>query len=172
MMRLAPSAVSAILMLIAVAFDQRASMSVAFGSTSRLVYVLSAAIVGGLILLRYPRHAVGWIFTLVALAAATNSVASDYARSRFATGDPLAVPLGWFASWSWFAEIALLVIALPLLFPGGRPVSPRWWAVGWAGAAAVVLLSLHAAIAPGPLEMLPAIDNPYAVDAPEIVLLA
>ena len=173
MSRFAASAIAVPVMLLAVVLDQLAAQGTAFGSTSRFVYVLGAAVVGALILRRHPRHAIGWTFALIALAASLNSAASDYARLRDPNGvDALALWLGWFGSWSWFAEIGMLVIALPLLFPTGRALSRRWSLIGWLGVVAVVLLCFHAAIAPGPLEMLPAVENPFGVREPWVVLLA
>ena len=44
----------------------------------------------------------------------------------------------------------LLVLALvPLLFPTGRPPTRRWWAVGFAAGAALVLAVTSMAIRPG-----------------------
>ena len=77
---LVPSAVAVALIAVAVVLHQMTGMTGAFGSTSRLLYVLASAIVGALILGGHRGHAVGWIFSLVALTAGVNSVASEYAR--------------------------------------------------------------------------------------------
>jgi hypothetical protein len=55
------------------------------------------------------------------------------------------------AAWSW-ALGGLLVLLLPLLYPTGRPPSPRWWSLAWL-AGLVCLLSMASwAFRPGPLE--------------------
>lgn len=49
---------------------------------------------------------------------------------------PGALPAGgtilWLSSWIWAPPTSALVVAL-LVFPDGRPLSPRWWIVGWVG---------------------------------------
>jgi hypothetical protein len=49
----------------------------------------------------------------------------------------------------------------PLLFPTGRPLTPRWRPAVWAAIASAPALFVGTAFAPGPLEEYP-IDNPLA----------
>jgi hypothetical protein len=55
-----------------------------------------------------------------------------------------------------------MLVFVPLLFPTGRPPSPRWRLVGWVAAAGGVLMFAAEAFAPGPLENYDWIDNPLA----------
>jgi hypothetical protein len=71
--------------------------------------------------------------------------------ARPEAGLPGATAAAWVAAWSW-ALGGLLVLLLPLLYPTGRPPSPRWWSLAWL-AGLVCLLSMASwAFRPGPLE--------------------
>jgi hypothetical protein len=54
---------------------------------------------------------------------------------------------------------------LLLLFPNGRPPSPRWRKVVWFHATAVALLVLRQALSPGPLDVYGFVENPFGVEA-------
>jgi hypothetical protein len=59
-----------------------------------------------------------------------------------------------------------MAVFLPLLFPDGRLVSPRWRPLAWAAAGTSVVHALLMLVAPGPLHGLPGLlDNPLGIDA-------
>jgi hypothetical protein len=103
-------------------------------------------VVGALIVAHRPGNAIGWIFSAIALLAFTGQLASEYTAYAYVTRPgslPGAILAAWYASWSWFVVVALALVFTPLLFPTGRPLSPRWRLVAWlagAAAAAVTLL--------------------------------
>ena len=47
--------------------------------------------------------------------------------------------MAWVSAWALPVALGLLLTFLPLLFPDGRPPSPRWRPVGWLGAGAIAL---------------------------------
>ena len=95
--------------------------------------LLWGAIIGALILQRYPRHAVGWLFIVVALSFGLAIFSSGYALEAI-DFNPGSLPGGEFAAWLSFwidmPGVAALALFLPLLFPDGRLPSARWRPVG------------------------------------------
>ena len=63
----------------------------------------------------------------------------------------------------WIPAVLLVLVALPLLFPTGRPPTPRWRIVGWGAVAGGVLLFVGNAFLAGPLENYDWVDNPLGV---------
>ena len=99
------------------------------------------ALVGALLVSRRPRNPVGWILAgtalLIALAPAGDSYAAWVMTTR-GRPDALAVVGAWVQSWYWMLLLALVFIALPLLFPDGRLPSRRWWPLAALPAAGVL----------------------------------
>ena len=80
------------------------------------------AAVGALIALRQPRNAVGWLLLVVAIAFAAVNAGEGWVE----VGNPGGVAVAGPASWGTNVWFALGIVVLPLLFPDGRLVSPRW----------------------------------------------
>jgi two-component system NarL family sensor kinase len=112
---------------------------------------------GALIVARHPRHPIGWILCAFGLVAGMASFTSEYAIYGLRSL-PGAVPggaaLAWVAAWMFPFYLALLA-GLLLLFPTGRPPSPRWrwvlWAAGIGNALAVVSLASAFRVAADPI---------------------
>ncbi len=121
------------------------------GTTSASGFVLGATfpVVGWLVASKRPGNPMGWIFLGVGLSQALDTFASQYAIVGLQTMPgslPAADVMSWIASWVWAPGFALLLTATVLLFPDGRPPSPRWRPVLWAGGLAVVFLVVPIAI--------------------------
>jgi signal transduction histidine kinase len=86
----------------------------------------------GALIVRRAGNPIGWIFQVMAIAGGVVFVAAEYVHASYGP-QPRALPLASFAA--WLTNVAPLAIALPiplifLLFPTGRPLSPRWrWAI-------------------------------------------
>jgi hypothetical protein len=102
------------------------------------VIAVSFSTVGGVIAPRLPpRNPVGWIFCTIGLLAGTRLFVAEYAIVTLLAepGTPLGrLPggeaLAWVSSWVWVSHIGLFLF-LALLFPEGRPPSPRWQPFAW-----------------------------------------
>jgi MFS family permease len=111
-----------------------------------LVIVLSFGWFGALIVARQPRQPIGWILCALAGTIALTFFANEYAIYGLIT-DPGAVPgaaaVAWFATWAFAIPLGLLA-ALLLLFPTGRPPSPRWrWWLWVAGIGNLLFILSH-----------------------------
>jgi len=123
------------------------SLNASGGSTP---FWFSAALgaVGFVVASRSPRNPLGWIL----LATATFSVLSEDASFYLGADYRLrhgGLPLGWVAVLAqpgWAATIVLIGLVV-LLFPDGRPPSPRWRWVLWLYLAAATLYLVGVLIA-------------------------
>jgi hypothetical protein len=121
---------------------QNAGASPLYLGGETLFYVLPVvlAVLGALILTYRPGHAVGWL-----MLAPPVSVSIPLPAVAIMTTPPATATFGlyvalWFEEWNWMLLIFPLLL-LPLLYPTGRPPSPRWgWVLVLAGAMILFLL--------------------------------
>lgn len=119
-----------------------------------VVPLLAFSALGALIVSRYPRHVIGWIFCTLGVLGAVEPFASYYAiYALFVAPDTLPGGLvaAWLQNWIWVVSIALICAFLPLLFPTGRLVSRRWKPTWWLVVGTTAVLVLQRALEPGPL---------------------
>src|SRR5438067_2231607 len=167
--RLAWAAVTLYVVLVVTALRMHAEM-MGIGAEDVWLYfaLLWGAIIGALVIGRYPGHPVGWLFIGVALSFGLAIFASGYALEAIVF-NPDTLPGGDFAAWlSFWIEmpgIAGIALFLPLLFPDGHLPSRRWRPVALlAGALAVVAIAA-AMLAPDAYVEYPNIRNPIGLDA-------
>ena len=137
------------------------------GDGDQLFVVLSAgfATVGALVASREPRNAAGWLLLAIGIAFAFQALVDAYVIEP---GRPGELAVAWVANWAWYVWIYAAGLLLPLVFPNGRPLSPRWrWAV-WLGGAALALSIATEGLGSGPLDVerekgAPPLENPLAV---------
>ncbi|MDP9235573.1 MAG: sensor histidine kinase [Actinomycetota bacterium] len=105
--------------------------------------------VGGFLASRRGRHAVPWVFLLIAMSQAI-SVLALYGASLIRGGDhsELANILTWIESWSWAPGFIFIATLLLQLFPTGRVLTPRWKGLARATVTGVVLVVLGIAFHP------------------------
>jgi hypothetical protein len=118
-----------------------------------LLVGVSAFMVGGaLIVAHRPRNAIGWIFTAIGLLAATWAPAGEYLSYAYWTRsgslpDPILVAWALLGG-TWYLTMALALVFMPLLFPTGRLLSPRWRPIAWLAGAATAAFMVLAALKP------------------------
>jgi hypothetical protein len=121
-------------------------------SAPLVVAPLAFLVVGALVAARQQHNPVGWQQLAVGVFMTANLLGESYARYALVTA-PGSLPGGLYGTWlGWtYAPIlAILVILLPLYFPTGRLLSPRWRPVVWFGIGFLVFAVAGNALWPGP----------------------
>jgi hypothetical protein len=99
------------------------------------------AVVAALIVSRQPRNTIGWVLMVPVGLYVVGGPLATYVE-RLAPSSPApTIPLlliVWFNNWNWLLLIIPLLY-IPLLFPDGRPPTPRW---RWVGVATFVWATL------------------------------
>jgi hypothetical protein len=119
-----------------------------------------SAVVGGLVASRRPANPVGWFFLGSAGCFALSEVAAEYADC----GLPGAQAMAWLLSWLWVPGVTLLLCFLPLYFPDGRLVSPRWRWVARLALIFTVGAVVVSAVKPGEIQE-EGVVNPLGIEA-------
>ena len=118
----------------------------ALGTTAFLAFTVG----GALIVLRRPRHPIGWLFIGFGLSEAVVELSIAWAR-RSLVEDPGSLPgghlAGWVYGWAW-ALPTFLPLFVVFLFPDGSPPGPRWRFVVRGAAIALGVLVVAASLYP------------------------
>ena len=107
---------------------------------------------GALIASRRPGNPVGWLYCAMGFLGALTTFAEQYAIRGLVEHPgslPAAVFMAWLEQWSfWFVFPAGIALVL-LLFPTGRPASPRWRPLVWIGLTCALLMVIGSMFGPG-----------------------
>lgn len=120
--------------------------------------------VGGLIAIRHPRNAIGWLFLLVAIATGLGEATHSYAQywiEGVGGSDTLGKAAAVYANLSWIPFVVVPTTFLLLLFPNGRLLSRRWRPIAWCAGLSITGMFLTMGLTPGPIEDFPQLVNPY-----------
>ena len=121
---------------------------------------------GTLVAARRPGNPIGWLLLTTAVSFGVLQFAERLAWHNLLAdrvlGDRVADWL-WVANWIWILAVAPIFIFIPLLFPTGRPLSPRWRTAVWGASVIVAAFVLTSTLRAGPLENYTAVDNRFGV---------
>lgn len=135
------------------------------------LWLMTTAVVGGLIVAAKPGNLVGSLMMWSALAVSLSGLLlPSYAQYSFEQGRglPVAEFAAWATLWTTIPSFILLIHVL-LRFPTGRLPSSRWRWASRAAVACAVLTSLGYALRKGPIDGVPQVSNPLGTVAPEWV---
>ncbi len=129
---------------LALAFDVRGINDNNLADSLALMTAFSMYfVVGVLLVVRRPDNRLGWVLTAIGVLTTTGVLAESYALLALAVRPsdnlPGAVFAAWIHNWYWLPLLVLLILFVPLLFPTGRPLTPRW---NWLYRASVLILSM------------------------------
>jgi len=167
---LAWAAVALYVILVLIGLRLHATM-MGIGAVDVWVYValLWGAVIGALILGRFPAHPVGWLFIGVALSFGVVIASTGYALEAIVYEPPGTLPYGevaaWISFWAEFPGIAGIAFFLPLLFPDGHLPSRRWRPVAWLCGALLLSAVAVAMVTPDAYTEYPNIRNPLGIEA-------
>jgi signal transduction histidine kinase len=128
-------------------------------------------VVGALIVSRAPGNRIGVLLLWGSGVTAASFLAGEVVTALVREGTTSGAVLAFAAIVSnvgWVLGIMPVLILLPLLFPDGRPPSPRWRSVGWIAVVALTLLALEVVFVEPELsgnEESIAVRNPLAIPA-------
>ncbi len=152
-----------------VAVDPYSSSWGTEGIGTQLIFApfLAFSVVGALIVSRYPRNAVGWICAADGFLWMLAIFSGPY--TLYGLANPGSVPYPAAASalttWLWVPAVGLLGIYLILLFPDGTFLSRGWRYLAWFAGMVIAIVSVGLVLAPGSLDGLPGVRNPFGVEA-------
>ena len=133
-----------------------------------LVGVLASALVGAVVASRRPRNPIGWFLVLSASSFAITDATLRYAVYGLVINPgslPLARAMVWPSSWLWVPGVALVLIFVPLYFPNGQLLSPKWRPVFWLAVFVTVPRAVFWAFMPGATSGVQGVTNPLGVEA-------
>ncbi len=132
-----------------------------------LTAMISSALVGGLVATRRPANPIGWLFVASAACFALAFTTAQYATYGLITRPgslPGARAMAWPHTFLIVPAIASVLAFLPLLFPDGHLISPRWRPAVWVAGFFCISASVSSAFRPGEVQEIPGIANPMGIE--------
>jgi hypothetical protein len=135
------------------------------------VIAIGFSTVGAVIAPRLPhQNPVGWLFCTLGLIAGMRLFCAEYAIVTLLS-EPGSLPsklpggeaLAWVSSWVWVPHIGIFLF-LALLFPDGRPPSPRWRPLVWSIGVVVVVATVSVAFWPAAARGFDLVNHPLGIE--------
>jgi len=127
---------------------------------------LTCGTVGAIVAVRRPENLIGWLFCAIGAVFALEGLINEYVLASVfvvADGLPMTTGLAWLLTWLWVPPLGAALVFLPLLFPTGHLLSPRWRLSAVVGVVGIVGFTLAMALAPGPIQQATFIVNPLVI---------
>lgn len=128
-----------------------------------VLIVSSFPFTGMLVLRRQPRNPIGWVLLSIGIVWGLGGMTDAYATYGLVV-DPGSLPAPLVAAalnqGVWAPAIGLMTTLLILLYPDGRPPSPRWRWVAWLSGVTIALVYLGITFSPGAMTEGVGADHP------------
>jgi hypothetical protein len=141
---------------------------------SPILFLIAASVmltypfVGTLLAVRRPRNPLGWLLLLLGIGFTLSFFSPEYLGRATISGWPLpgAAWVAWLSTWVFVPTMSIALGWIPLLFPTGHVLSPRWVPVAWALGIVTAAGATAAALDPVALDGVgAAFTNPIGVPA-------
>jgi hypothetical protein len=107
-----------------------------------LIAIALVALISGLLVARRSDHPISWLLSAAALAGGIAGLAAGLLPPGLTDPTWWQSVLAIVSGPAWYALLLTVLVLIPLLFPTGSPLSPRWGWVGWLVGAAGAVLSI------------------------------
>src|SRR5262245_47319822 len=126
---------------------------------------LAFGVFGTFLWTRVPGNPIGPILLVAAVgfAALIGSGAWLVANVQLPSKDPVAIAVGLVANLAFVPSLAAVIVGVPLLFPDGHFLTPRWPWVAVAIAITVVAAEVRSLLGTDELLEIPGLRNPFYV---------
>jgi signal transduction histidine kinase len=132
-----------------------------------LILASAFAVAGVLIASRVRSNPIGWVLLAAGVGTAVQEFAQQYSHFGLYHA-PGAVPgadiAAWVTEWIWIPYMAAVAMLIPMLYPTGRLLSPRWRLPLGLGLTGAAIGGLCFALAPGDLGGYPRVPNPVGIE--------
>ena len=127
---------------------------------------LAFPLVGALIASRRPENPIGWILLADGVLWMLIGGADTYAAYGVTRSGSVPFPIivAGINNWLWVPAVGLLGTYVFLLFPDGRLPSRRWRPLAWLSGAVIATSSAGVMFAPGSLDNLGGMRNPFGLE--------
>lgn len=133
-----------------------------------IVIGLTFAAVGGVVASRTPSNLIGWLLLAAGLSSSAQALIFEYTVFTL-LARPGSLPggdfLAWVDSWVWVISMGIATTLVFLLFPDGRPPSPRWRVLVWFSLGSIVFAMVGIALISGDFIKFESARSPIVIDA-------
>jgi class 3 adenylate cyclase len=136
----------------------------ALGASAVAIVALVYSSVAAALVLRAPRHPIGWVFVAIGLSMAVIIPLNNSLEGVVHAVRPVPFPallLAWGSGAVLLPSTVLAAIIVLLLFPSGRPEARHWRLALALGLLGFLLLSVSTAMRPEGLLWYPTLPNPF-----------
>lgn len=132
-------------------------------------FVITPA-VGAMVASRQRRNPVGWLLLATGLGLGVAGFGGQYAALSEAESLPLGPYAGWLGQADFFIILVCGAVLVPLYFPNGRLLTPRWRIAVVLAAAALLVGTVGSGLRPGKLDLDNVqSENPFGVSGTQWV---